>query len=217
MTNAIESVEQIPENILLKLEKEIKEDIYLGRIIDLFDKIPNHKQLRVIEGLIRVYDLKLIDMYKSQDRKKRMTKFGEWRLNQPEFKKGYAATDIDLYLKDHNTGNFMFFEEKIYGKEPEWWQVEMLAELSLELINSFYFFGCHVIIFEKDSPITGKIFVDSKEMSLATFKEFLAFKLSPEFYSSRYILSILSNASIQRLHIKFEGNEDVERRLNLFR
>lgn len=124
--------------------------------------------------------------------------FSKWTRKQKELKSeiGYRFSDIDgiwfiEYGKYHTEKqNWMILECKTYSiGRFEWykrglsWQLRGLNHLDKHIVDEYYY-GFHLIQFEKTSPEDGKIFLDEREISKDNFIKFLKFELNEEWYKS---------------------------------
>ena len=106
------------------------------------------------------------------------TEFTNWIRDVKELdsSEGYVATDIDLMWHNYNNGKFMFIEEKRYLEEPTQCQMNFFRKLHRINSSEEDYYGYHIVQFEKEGPLVGKIFLDREEVSLKEFINFLKFE-----------------------------------------
>lgn len=106
------------------------------------------------------------------------TEFGLWLREQKEIDSGlgYVATNIDYVWRNYKTGQWMFIEEKRYGRQPKFYQQKIFDLLSWCGKHHSKYFGFHVLVFENTSPEDGKIFLNGKGISREELLQFLQFK-----------------------------------------
>lgn len=107
------------------------------------------------------------------------TEFGLWLREQKEIdsKLGYITTNIDYLWQNYKTGLWMLIEEKRYMSFPKKWQHGLFKTIhkSINCKNNKYK-GIHLLQFEKTSPEDGRIFLDTKEISVKELIKFLKFE-----------------------------------------
>jgi hypothetical protein len=106
------------------------------------------------------------------------TEFGLWLRDQKEIDSalGYVATNIDYVWQNYKTGQWMFIEEKRYGRQPKFYQQKIFDILSWCGKHHPRYCGFHVLVFENTSPEDGKIFLNGKEIGREELLQFLQFK-----------------------------------------
>ncbi len=113
----------------------------------------------------------------TQRRDDHSTEFGLWLRNQNEIDSGlgFIATNIDYMWRNYKTGQWMFIEEKRYGKAPKYPQTAMFEVADNAARNDPNYKGFHYLIFEKTSPDDGLIRLDNQLISREQLILFLRF------------------------------------------
>lgn len=121
-----------------------------------------------------------------QRRDNNSTEYGIWLRQQTEIDSslGFVATNIDYIWYNYKTKQYLFKEEKRYGKFPKKYQVDLFRILDRLADNDDYYCGFHCLIFENTSPEDGRIYLDGKFISRTDLIKFLKFEQEDSWYST---------------------------------
>ncbi len=89
------------------------------------------------------------------------TPFSDWLRDQAELDsaKGYVATNIDYVWSNHQSGRWIFLEEKRYGGIPTASQREQFAKLDQSAEGVPGYGGFWILTFSATTPDDGKIWL----------------------------------------------------------
>lgn len=114
----------------------------------------------------------------TQRRDNHSTEFGIWLRKQSEIdsKLGFVATNIDYLWRNYKTQDWMFIEEKRFGKTPQYPQTAMFDLVDKVARNDPMYKGFHFLTFEKTSPEDGAIILDGSQITSNDLIDFLRFR-----------------------------------------
>ena len=112
--------------------------------------------------------------------------FSAWLMYPPWNAKeeGFTNNDIDILIKNYNTNEWMFIEEKTRGILPNNYQLKVFKHIHDSIIDNKYR-GYHLIVFSESTPDNSKhIILDNKVISRDDLIEFLRFSKPKKWYKT---------------------------------
>lgn len=124
-----------------------------------------------------------------QRRDNHSTEFGIWLRQQPEIDSaaGYTTTNVDYCWMNYLTGEWMYCEEKRYGRVPAWTQTKLFETIDRACRSDDHYRGFHLLVFQNTSPDDGGIWLDGKHIDRDDLIQFLQFTKPLDWYASYFI------------------------------
>ena len=121
-------------------------------------------------------------MTRQEQSGKRSLVFSAWiRENLPDSKDGYCVTNQDWLVWNYKTRTLMLIEEKTHNGNISNWFKRLIKEVLHPALFIYCktmkinYKGYHLLQFENEGPLDGKIFFDRKEKTESELKQLLTF------------------------------------------
>ena len=142
------------------------------------------------------------------------TEFGLWLREQEEIdsRKGFVATNIDYMWKNYMTNDWMLIEEKRYGSQPQYAQKRLFEYINTVCYQRPFYKGFYLIVFEKTSPLDGKVFINDllvtqdELIRFLRFDKYILFKIA---LKRKYVIpkTITDDPAFQQFKMQIEQQE----------